>query len=100
MDELTDDDFLDDFGSDFGNLKFERIAVGRYAVSAWLTINGNRHEPRIQFANTAYGFQKLGEQIDAILTEEFQAQHKRPSRLGSSVEGKTPSRKRRQEAEE
>jgi hypothetical protein len=41
MTELADDDFLDDFDTDYGNIKFERLGVGRYLVAGWITINGN-----------------------------------------------------------
>jgi hypothetical protein len=70
-DELADDDFEDDFDSDYGNIRFERIDAGRYMVAGALTINGVRHEGRVECRNPADGFQRLGEEIDALLTQEI-----------------------------
>jgi hypothetical protein len=101
-DELADDEFDDDFdNSDSGNVRFERIAPGQYLVAGWLTLNGKRHERKVECRNPAYGFQRLGEEIDELLTQEMaraerRTQHRRDTVLDSREEGeKAPLRKKR-----
>jgi hypothetical protein len=101
MDELIDDDdFLDDFDTDYGNIRFERVGIGQYLVAGSLTINGRRHERKVRCVNPAFGFARLGEAIDELLTAEFRGQHQRPARPDSRDQSKAPPRKKRQAAEE
>ena len=107
MDFLMDDDeFEDDFESDYANIRFERIEVGRYLVAGWLTLNGKRHERKVECRNPAYGFQRLGEEIDELLTQEMArahqagADHHRNTCLDQREEGsKAPARKKRKGGE-
>jgi hypothetical protein len=99
---ITDDEFDDDFdNSDSGNIRFERIAPGQYLVVGWLTLNGVRHERKVECRNPAWGFKRLGEEIDELPTEEMsraerRTDHRRNTQLNLGEEGsKAPARKKR-----